>query len=586
MPKNYFSDVRRFRCIKQSFMSGFACCQNKNRCEVENCASCALGQCVDCATGYSLIVSKEGTKCVSKTAPTEPTCRDNQVERNVNGRIYCQDCMKGEVVDGKCVCEQDFIGEFCNINCRRSMCSGHGSCDVENRRCICDERYDGERCNIRADRELRCDNGIYNDIEEKCECNYGFTGRLCEEPVPCVNGEIIEGKCLCEDGFSGRDCSVRRPQPPAARQADEIIRNRTETRSRETMCRHGFNINGDCYCHLGWGGEACDELMCKHGLMNITSQECMCSRGWSGEKCDISCYSPCNNKGSICNDNRVCECRGHWSGEYCENRKIMNVTSVISISDFEVKINKELVREDKDVEMKLIECLDYSCIPFEINVKDLGLNKTTQRLLRGRGLVVNENELELTLDEGLVPVNKSVMVYEKDNMSNNRTFDTNVVNVDTTSDKSYLFSVVSRQEGTSTTTAPEDNVIPNSQPSVEPSVAPSATPSPSVSANNQGGLNDRTGGTSQDSGDVTNVDSNGGSTGSSSDNVETKDRFLTTAASTVGGVIALIGFGAAVHYLRTRGSNNEENKKENKQNKKKEIDQEQGHDTLNPLYKN
>jgi hypothetical protein len=577
MPRNYFSDVNRFRCIKQTFMKGFACCRDKNICDIENCASCERGICIDCKRGYSLIFDEDNTKCVSRETPSTPICRENQIERVVNGRSYCRDCINGRVEGDECVCNQDFIGDMCQINCRRSLCSGHGTCDLEERKCVCDDTYGGRQCNIRKDVELRCEHGIYNDAESKCECNYGFKGRLCQEKIPCMNGEIIEERCICENGYSGRDCSIRRPEPPSRIRENLLLKNRTETDNTRKSCRHGFNINGECYCHLGWGGESCDELMCRHGLMNITSQECMCSNGWSGEKCDISCSNPCNNKGSICNENRVCECRNNWSGEYCENKRILNRTSIISISDFEVQIIKDIVEENKDIQMKLIECLDFSCLPFEINIKDLG-NVSQPRFLRGR-MNQESGSMDVVLDPELIPVNKSVFVYEKNNVNNNNTFEDNVITIDTTKESDYLFTLVSRQIEVSSLVDNTDNVQPENpindqtptlQPS--PSSSPEINPGTSPSGDN---LSDESGTNGENGENPINENSNDNDSLSSNDNILTSNPII----SSIAGFGALIAF-AGIGYLARRQLYN----KEKTQKKESNTDQ-KGEDTVNPLYK-
>ena len=545
IPRNYLSDLHYTRCIKTPIVNGFACCKNKNKCSssIQNCVSCINSKCIECFKGYTLFNKKnaqicidnklfngekteqpnmddknvtnvnnthipENTKTPETTETTETTetydsfdptdlinkykdklqtlCDKNEIIINDEFKLICKKCLNGKVLNNTCVCKDDFIGDFCEVNCRRSLCSGHGTCNIMERKCKCDQTYYGDHCNLKRDSSIICRNGVFNDEKQKCECNYGFMGRLCDIHIPCVNGEIYDDKCVCNDGFSGKDCSIPRPLPISMRLENEIIRNSTITIKKN--CLHGFLINNNCYCHLGWGGETCNELMCKNGLMNITSNECICNRGWSGNKCDIHCLQPCNNKGSICNNERICKCNYGWNGLYCENRKIVNKTTTISISDIKLTIDIEQVKENRNIDMKLIECLDYSCIPFELNIQPKENYTIQNRLRRMNDL---NNEITMVLDNTLVPQDKSLFVYDKYDINVNHTFDSNIISVGSAQDRSYLFNVINRQVDImpQATSVPRENPIPIAYPSLTSSPSPSNKDKPdssNIDTNNDG----------------------------------------------------------------------------------------------------
>ena len=151
----------------------------------------------------------------------------NQCKNNCNENGVCH--------FGICICNEYFWGNYCSNNlCEKSLCffeddfhikqeciycSGNGEC-LENGKCLCDEGYIGDDCSI-----AKCLNDCSGEEFGKCviripisqcECNLELKrgGDDCSL-IFCLNNCGTEGicnrnigECECPNNYYGIDCSV------------------------------------------------------------------------------------------------------------------------------------------------------------------------------------------------------------------------------------------------------------------------------------------------------------------------------------------------------------------------------------------
>ncbi|XP_078082779.1 tenascin isoform X6 [Mustelus asterias] len=216
-------------------------------------------------------------------------------------RELCQfDCGKyGTCIGGVCVCDEGHTGEDCRAKLCPNNCSGQGICS--NGQCICDEGLTGEDC-----RDLACLNNCYNRgrcVDGECICDEGFTDQDCSEiicPHDCYDrGRCIEGVCYCDEGFTGEDCG-------------ELV-------CVNNCSNNGLCVNGQCVCNEGYTGEECSEWDCLNNCNdrgNCVDGECICNEGFTGEDCgELTCPNNCNHRGH-CDDGH-CVCDEGFTGEDC-----------------------------------------------------------------------------------------------------------------------------------------------------------------------------------------------------------------------------------------------------------------------------
>ncbi|PKU42164.1 tenascin-n isoform x1 [Limosa lapponica baueri] len=114
-----------------------------------------------------------------------------------------------------CKCDEGWEGNDCSRPTCPGQCSGHGRCDGQ--KCICDEPYFGEDCSQKLCPENCSGNGICDTAKGVCQCYKEFIGEDCSEkrcPGDCSgNGFCDTGECYCHEGFFGLNCSqVLAPQ--------------------------------------------------------------------------------------------------------------------------------------------------------------------------------------------------------------------------------------------------------------------------------------------------------------------------------------------------------------------------------------
>lgn len=139
-------------------------------------------------------------------------------ERECSGRGLC------DSVSGKCTCPVGYTGVACERNICPNDCSGHGSCQSQ-QRFVTDAgiTIPGSSPLTRATYA-----GAYDRTKEfGCKCDVGYRGADCSEVECPSNKDPLGG----EGGAQGRDCSGR------------------------GVCDY---TTGTCVCSSGYHGEACD----------------------------------------------------------------------------------------------------------------------------------------------------------------------------------------------------------------------------------------------------------------------------------------------------------------------------------------
>ncbi|RDD47125.1 N-acetylglucosamine-1-phosphodiester alpha-N-acetylglucosaminidase [Trichoplax sp. H2] len=140
--------------------------------------------------------------------------------------LYClpQDCNNhGKCVNGKCLCNDKWIGEACDtVNCKHlHNCSGNGVCtlDILNINlkfvlpyldgCNCNPGWTGLYCEqacphmsfgLGCNQTCKCQNGAKCDpITGDCSCVQGWTGSICDRECPLgFYGRLCVNKCSCD----------------------------------------------------------------------------------------------------------------------------------------------------------------------------------------------------------------------------------------------------------------------------------------------------------------------------------------------------------------------------------------------------
>jgi hypothetical protein len=226
-------------------------------------------------------------------------------------------CQNGGTCDGdRCLCQENFYGDFCEIpicyseisnyneitntcdchrnyggpNCRYCKCQNGGTCNGD--QCVCSAGFSGDFCEIsKCDRET----SNYNNMTDKCECQKIYEGQNCES-CKCQNGGVCNGaKCLCTRYFKGEFCDVGK-------------------------CENGGSFNGqNCTCPENHNGTFCEKPKCKHGrrvLEGISNYFCNCPKNYDGAFCE-NCK--CKNGGTCAFDG--CDCPPSFEGDFCEQPK-------------------------------------------------------------------------------------------------------------------------------------------------------------------------------------------------------------------------------------------------------------------------
>ena len=236
---------------------------------------CATPECPNDCSGHGVCRSFDETpRCAcdagfdgddcSKLACAEPTC---------NGH--------GKCISARCHCDNNFFGSTCAIDrtntttasAAETTCSklkqwsGHGDCDPDREQCVCDEGFVGKFCQKKECLKDCSGRGTCSD-DGVCECEEGYAGRFCQRlacPKDCSGrGYCINGTCFCRMGWEGASCS---------------------SRSCKDNCNAmGVCKAGVCACLNGYSGESCEQEPCPgwiggqqcsgHGICEDTKCTC------------------------------------------------------------------------------------------------------------------------------------------------------------------------------------------------------------------------------------------------------------------------------------------------------------------------
>uniref|UniRef100_A0A914X1P0 EGF-like domain-containing protein n=1 Tax=Plectus sambesii TaxID=2011161 RepID=A0A914X1P0_9BILA len=98
----------------------------------------------------------------------------------------------------RCLCDTGWTGPQCSVSIF-NRCGENGFED--NGKCICNQNFVGERCQY----VTKCFNGqLYNG---RCACHYGWAGNFCDKII-CHQGEADQTKkmCICPAKYRGKFC--------------------------------------------------------------------------------------------------------------------------------------------------------------------------------------------------------------------------------------------------------------------------------------------------------------------------------------------------------------------------------------------
>lgn len=271
-----------------------------------------------------------------------------KIEENGVIKCRCSKCpvsnMRCDADSEKCVCEDGWIGEFCDNpcpklyfgpGCEKKCDSGPNTfdCDHVTGRQLCFPGFFGDRCENPCPKGIYCVDGKFCKSPGDCQCPPGRNGTFCEikvlqdeEGPSCNNAgewDNDRGRCICKPGWQGKicekrcdhgyygtDCSTKCPTPSK----QSHISRKTSSCDPATgfyKCEVGFKGKicdrcMTCDCPPGYKGNNCDEL-CEEGRYGINCHQicscennatcspfdgtCTCLAGWSGEKCGDACQS-------------------------------------------------------------------------------------------------------------------------------------------------------------------------------------------------------------------------------------------------------------------------------------------------------
>uniref|UniRef100_A0A3B3UL19 Integrin beta n=1 Tax=Poecilia latipinna TaxID=48699 RepID=A0A3B3UL19_9TELE len=223
------------------------------------------------------------------TIKVKPTTFDSAV--NVKASILCETCDcekvskrcngKGNLVCGKCLCDDGWAGAFCNCSktsgstkdqCigpgMTESCSGRGDCQACGT-CVCynPDQYEGPYCQYDKTQCQRVAGILCNDrgscVMGRCACSEGWKGNACEcskSNETCLDnkgkicggrGKCVCGSCQCPDTGSGIALS------PTCEPNFEFLRGVCEETRKCVQCK-------------AWKtGEKKDEAKCKDCLVEV-----------------------------------------------------------------------------------------------------------------------------------------------------------------------------------------------------------------------------------------------------------------------------------------------------------------------------
>ena len=184
---------------------------DKCECDTSVCKggqmSSDCNKCTSCCNSNTSI----DNKCNSYGDDCKQTCPPNYVydpdSPNIDKCVCTSKCFKEETnEDGSKICVQLNTPDCCK----------NGT--ITNGKCVCNDGWIGVKCDI----PICGENGKWDDTQKKCVCNTDSVGDNCEysrNKLCSGNGTpyIFNGvaSCICDSGFSGAHCSCKDKDKPA-----------------------------------------------------------------------------------------------------------------------------------------------------------------------------------------------------------------------------------------------------------------------------------------------------------------------------------------------------------------------------------
>ena len=217
-------------------------CSLENRERGSNCtARCKVGYSSPKAVDMAFTCDRKSVKWLPADGAHAPRCE-------VDGCYHNNECKRGSLCISKpdgnvsCACKANQMGESCQH---------------------CVDGFGGSDCGLDVCDSSPCKNGgscTGGDDSYTCNCATGFEGQQCVTDVcsssPCQHGgtchHSVDGySCTCTDLYAGPNCDTRNFC------ASSPCQNEGECHSIAEEGRYR------CSCTTGWGGEVCEQNVCK-----------------------------------------------------------------------------------------------------------------------------------------------------------------------------------------------------------------------------------------------------------------------------------------------------------------------------------
>eukprot|EP00750_Incisomonas_marina_P008772 INCI15692.1.p1 GENE.INCI15692.1~~INCI15692.1.p1 ORF type:complete len:1996 (+),score=190.66 INCI15692.1:245-6232(+) len=253
-----------------------------------------------------------------------------------------------------CSCEPGWRGAECNrpATCHAN-CSGHGFCHLGS--CFCDPGFEGASCHVQRECPGGCKFGIC--VYGRCACIEGFTGETCSIRAPGVAADPLSSTAVSATHHGGQPLRAVGRQPssplvvnglqPTQRLKGDVAFCPPGSGSgpKSPPCNGNGNCSmGECSCHPGWFGRACDQPTAAgpcpnrcsgRGLCDSNSGHCLCEPGWFGADCSsmsrqriaaaaAECSEICGSAGTGSHGSCVngsCVCEPGYGGLGCSVKK-------------------------------------------------------------------------------------------------------------------------------------------------------------------------------------------------------------------------------------------------------------------------
>ncbi|KAG7472881.1 hypothetical protein MATL_G00113920 [Megalops atlanticus] len=154
---------------------------------------------------------------------------------------------------------------------------------------------------LRPHQEVNCCPGYFGHSCHKCP---GRVDSWCSGHGQCQDGIFGSGECVCHEGFNGtacEDCAPGRYGPQC----------KSECNCNHGRCVDGVNGDGRCLCFKGWKGPTCSVEIVADECGGICDQNANCVTGVAGKPATCSCVAGYQGNGTVCKEIELC---GHGNG--------------------------------------------------------------------------------------------------------------------------------------------------------------------------------------------------------------------------------------------------------------------------------